>query len=225
MIDTVNVIILAAGLSRRMGNINKLLIDIDGDPMVRRTASLYRSLFSSVTVITGFENNKVQAALTGLDITTLFNPDFENGQQSSVRIGLHAQYLEGEGVIIALADQPKLSSADITDFTQQFLASDKSKVFVPYFEEQRGNPIIFPSALIEEMRKRGKTVGCRKFIQNNPEHVCKYDVSNSAFIADLDTPHDALRLGLLVFPDGRPVLQEDLSRIKSNMIGKQNNGN
>ena len=109
MIDTVNVIVLAAGLSRRMGDVNKLLLDIDGEPMVRRTVKLYRSLFSSVTVITGFESDKVQAALTGLDVTLLFNPDFETGQQSSVRLGLRAQELQGEGVIIALSDQPELT--------------------------------------------------------------------------------------------------------------------
>lgn len=204
MIDTVNVIILAAGLSRRMGSINKLLIDIDGEPLVRRTVNLYRSLFSSVTVITGFESDKVQVALTGLDVTILFNPDFETGQQSSVRLGLKAQKLLGEGVIIALADQPELTQSDILSLTQTFLEGDKTKVIVPYFETQRGNPVVFPTALIREMQESGKAIGCRKFIQKNPQRVQKLNVSSAAFIADLDTPTDLLRLQNFGASDDRP---------------------
>ena len=194
MIDAVNIIVLAAGLSRRMGDVNKLLLDIDGEPMVRRTVKLYRSLFPSVTVITGFESDKVQAALAGLDVTLLFNPDFETGQQSSVRMGLKAQNLEGDGVLIALADQPHLTAKDILSLTKHLLSSNSSKVLVPYFGDKRGNPIIFPTVLIRQMREKGKTVGCRKFIQNNLDFVQKINVSSSAFIADLDTPLDLLNL-------------------------------
>ena len=190
MIDTVNVILLAAGLSRRMGNVNKLLLDIDRQPMVRRIAALYRSLFSSVTVVTGFEQNKIQAALTGLDVALLFNPNFETGRQSSARAGLEVQNLDGEGVMIALADQPQLTRSDILDFTKAFLASETPKVFVPVFEAQRGNPIIFPSHFIREMRSGDGPLDGRKFIQDNPERVHKFPVSRSAFIADLDTPLD-----------------------------------
>ena len=65
---------------------------------------------------------------------------------------------------------------------------------MPYFGSQRGNPLIFPTVLIRQMREKGKTVGCRKFIQNNPDLVRKIKVSSSAFIADLDTPLDLLNL-------------------------------
>lgn len=209
--DSLSVIILAAGLSRRMGDTNKLLISVDGEPLVRRTAVLYRSLFSSVTVITGFEHVLVHTALLGLDVKIIVNPDFEKGQQSSARRGLKAQELSNEGVIIALADQPKFNVSDILYLAQNFLESDKSKVFVPYVGSQRGNPIIFPSALIRKMREQGKTIGCRKFIQNNPEHIHKFSVPNDAFITDLDTPQDAIRYGYLTLLPGGASSQKTSS--------------
>ena len=190
MIDDIKVIILAAGLSRRMGDVNKLLIDIEGEPMVRRAAKLYRSVFSSVTVVTGFEAERIERSLVGLDITTLFNPDFEVGQQSSLQQALVKDNLQHEAMMIALADQPFLTRLDISNFAQDFLSSDRSKIYVPFFKSGRGNPVIFPKVFLQEMKKRPNPINGRNFIRDNPEHVHKYKAPSEAFITDIDTCDD-----------------------------------
>lgn len=190
MIDDINVIILAAGLSRRMGDVNKLLIDIDGVPMVRRTAELYRSLFSTVIVVTGFEAEHIEASLLGLDVTVSFNPNFETGQQSSVHHAVMEDHLSGKAVMISLADQPFLTRSDISNFAQDFLSSDQSKIYVPFYTSKRGNPVIFPRTVLQEMRQGPNPINGREFIRANPDRVHKYKAPTQAFITDIDTGDD-----------------------------------
>lgn len=190
MIDDIKVIILAAGLSRRMGDVNKLLIEIEGVPMVRRTAELYRSLFSTVIVVTGFEAQHIEAALLGLNVTVCFNPNFETGQQSSVHHAVMMDNMSGKAVMIALADQPFLTRSDISDFAQDFLASDRSKIYVPFYKLERGNPVIFPRTVLREMRQGPNLVNGREFIRGNPDRVHKYKAPTEAFITDIDTGDD-----------------------------------
>ncbi|MEP6342832.1 MAG: nucleotidyltransferase family protein [Maricaulaceae bacterium] len=190
MIDDIKVIILAAGLSRRMGDVNKLLIEIDGVPMVRRAAELYRSLFSTVTVVTGFEAERIETSLMGLDVTVCFNPNFETGQQSSVHYAVMKDNESRKAVMIALADQPFLTRSNVSDFAQDFLASGRSKIYIPFYKLERGNPVIFPRTVLQGMRQGPNPINGRKYIRDNPYHVHKYKAPTEAFITDIDTGDD-----------------------------------
>ena len=78
------VILLAAGESRRMGATNKLLLPVDGEPLVRRTARILVSLASvRVTAVLVHDANEVASALSGLDVMLTVNSDFAKGQRSS----------------------------------------------------------------------------------------------------------------------------------------------
>ncbi len=67
-------VLLAAGLSRRMGERNKLLIEIGGEPLVRRTAKVYLAAGVDVHAVLGFEAREVRAALEGLPISLRNEP-------------------------------------------------------------------------------------------------------------------------------------------------------
>ncbi|TIR32170.1 MAG: 4-diphosphocytidyl-2C-methyl-D-erythritol kinase, partial [Mesorhizobium sp.] len=80
----VDVVLLAAGRSSRMGGPNKLLALFDGKPLVRRTAErALGSKASGIIVVTGHQRERVHAALSGLDVTFAGNPDFIEGLSSS----------------------------------------------------------------------------------------------------------------------------------------------
>lgn len=191
MITNINIIVLAAGLSSRMGEVNKLLIEIDGIPMVRRSVELYRSLFTSVTVVTGHQADEISAALTGMDIKIVHNLSYEQGQPSSVRCGMTNMPKCGDGVLIALADQPSLSQQDISSYVNAFLDGPQDKIFIPFYGAKRGNPVLFPSALMRQVKMSGRAAACRKFIDENPELTHAHQVSNAHFTTDVDTPQDA----------------------------------
>ncbi len=186
----IGVILLAAGLSSRMGKVNKLLIEIEGKPLVRHVAETYLTATDRVTVILGHEAEKIRKALSGLPLTFILNNQYETGQQSSVRKGLEYAGNQFDIVLIALSDQLFLTSNDLLDMITDWQSTNRDKIMVPYCQEQRGNPVLIPKAIISEILSSEKNPVCRRFIDNNPGRVIKHEAKNNHFVIDLDTPED-----------------------------------
>jgi hypothetical protein len=89
--DRIVAILLAAGRSQRMGDRNKLLLDVGGRPMVRRVAeTLLHSRVREVIAVLGYDRARVAAALAGLPLRIVVNEEYASGQMSSVRAGIAA---------------------------------------------------------------------------------------------------------------------------------------
>lgn len=183
-------VLLAAGLSRRMGERNKLLIGIAGEPLVRRTAKVYLGAAVDVHVVLGHEGGLVRKALAGLPLTFVENPRYAEGRASSVRAGVESLQGGHDAVLVALADQAALTSTDIAALTGAFADSGKDRILVPYYQDRRGNPVLFPMSLIAAMRAKGRDAASRGFIDNNPALVARYEAANDRFVTDIDTPED-----------------------------------
>lgn len=105
----IHAVLLAAGESRRMGGPNKLLLRVGGEPLVRRTArTLLSSGLDGVTAVTGHDGEAVAAALAGLPLTIVPNPDYAAGQMTSVRAGMLALPAT-DAVLVCPADMPALT--------------------------------------------------------------------------------------------------------------------
>src|SRR3954462_444954 len=104
-------IVLAAGRSTRMGGPNKLLAEIGGKPLVRMAAEqALASRARPVIVVTGHQRDKVEAALQGLDVRTVHNPNFAEGLSTSVKAGLAAVPEHADGAIVCLGDMPQVGA-------------------------------------------------------------------------------------------------------------------
>lgn len=193
-------VLLAAGLSSRMGAQNKLLIEFDGTPLVRWTAATYLAAGADVFAVVGHEAAAVKAALAGLPLTFIENPEFAEGQATSARAGIEAMPKGYDAVMVALSDQVALAPADIRDLLGAFAASGRDRILIPYFRDQRGNPVVFPPDIIREIRASGRNVACRKFIDDHPELTRRYEAANDHFVIDIDTPED-----LLAYRPIRPI--------------------
>ena len=125
------VILLAAGESRRMGEANKLLLPVGGEPLVRRTARLLASLDNArVMVVLGHEADEVRAALAGLDVELTVNPAHAEGQRSSVYHGL-MQAGNATCSMVAPADMPRLTAADCASLIATHRAAPDGSVTMP----------------------------------------------------------------------------------------------
>ncbi|MCY6379160.1 nucleotidyltransferase family protein [Hoeflea prorocentri] len=200
----IDVVLLAAGLSRRMGDENKLLLPFEGVPLVRHTAqTILASGCRSLVVVTGHEADAVRSALDGLPLKTLFNPDYASGQMSTVACGLNAVLStspQPEGVMIALADMPYLQARDYCSLAGVFADKVCRKIIVPEFLGKRGNPVILPQQLCAQAARGGIRSGCRHLIDKRPADVQAADMNNSAFITDIDTAADYGRAMSSRFP-------------------------
>ena len=104
-------VILAAGRSTRMGGPNKLLAEIGGKPLVRIAAEeALASRARPVIVVTGHQRDKVEAALEGLDVQRVHNPDFAEGLSTSLKAGLAAVPDDVDGAIVCLGDMPQVDA-------------------------------------------------------------------------------------------------------------------
>jgi molybdenum cofactor cytidylyltransferase len=185
-------VLLAAGLSRRMGERNKLLIEIEGEPLVRRTAKAYLAAGVEVHVVLGHEAEQVRAVLQDLAIAFVHNPDYAEGQPTSVRAGIDGLPAGHTAILVALADQAALTADDIRGLLNAFAAGGGNCILVPYYQGRRGNPVVFPASLVREMRSQGRNAASRGFIDGNPELVYRYEAPNDHTVIDVDTPDDVI---------------------------------
>ena len=181
-------IVLAAGRSRRMGAANKLLLPVEGVPMIRHVVDQYRAaLDGSVTVVLGHEAERVGAALRGSGAVCVFNPDHDAGQQASVACGL-ADAPEVDLLLIGLGDQPVLQARDIRDLVAAHGAG--MRISIPVRGDRRGNPIVVPRILRARLLADPERPGCMRFTRAHPELVERHALEAAGFYADVDTPED-----------------------------------
>jgi molybdenum cofactor cytidylyltransferase len=190
-------LILAAGQSRRMGPVNKLLAEIDGVPMVRRVAeAVAASRVRRLVVVTGHEQDRVEQALAGLDVDFVHNPDYADGLSTSLRTGIRhlmgAQDDPVDGAVVCLGDMPRISAALVDKLIAAFNPVEGRGICVPTYDGKRGNPVLWPADLFLAMTKVSGDVGARAVIGENEELVCEIAVDDDAVLLDIDTV-EALR--------------------------------
>ena len=163
-------IILAAGRSTRMGGPNKLLAEIGGRPLVRiAVEEALASRAHPVIVVTGHQRDKVEAALDGLKVERVHNPDFAQGLSTSVKAGLAAVPDDVDGAIICLGDMPQVDAALIDRLAAAFDPERGALIVVPTVDGKRGNPVVWSRRFFHELATLEGDVGARHLIARYPE--------------------------------------------------------
>jgi len=191
----VSAVLLAAGESRRMGEVNKLELMVNGIPMLRRTAAtLMASKLQEIIVVLGHQAEKASAILEDLPLKFVYNKDYRNGQMTSVYQGLSSLSQACDGVMICLSDQPLLQTDDVNvlidAFNQLGHEDNHASVLVPTYQGKRGNPIILDYRHRQQILAGERNLGCKKLIEKNPELVSSYEMNNNHVVVDLDTPEE-----------------------------------
>ena len=188
----VGAVLLAAGEGLRLGKVPKCLLSLQGMPLIKRhMIALSDAGVDEVVVVTGYYHAEVEPAVESFPVTVVRNPAPEEGQQSSVRLGLEALTNTLDLVLIMLADQPLLTADDLTELISAFKKRPpETSIVYPEVNEQRGNPVIFSGELIAQLLAANKKIACRQFIDDNPALVHKLITDNDHFVLDIDTPED-----------------------------------
>ncbi len=194
-VPRIGAIVLAAGQSRRMGTLNKLLIEIDGTPMVRRIVEMLRqSRASPIVAVTGHERERVEAALMELPVTLVFNPDYEGGLSTSLKRGIAALPADTDGALICLGDMPRVTAAGVDRLVAAFNPVEGRAICVPTRRGKRGNPVLWSKRFFAEMQEIAGDVGARHLIGAYPELVCEVEMEDDGVLTDIDTPQALARL-------------------------------
>lgn len=182
-------IILAAGQSTRMGTVNKLTIDIDGKPMVRHAAeAALASHARPVIAVTGHQREQVAAALDGLPLAIVHNPDYAQGLSTSMKAGLAALPSDIDGAVVLLGDMPRIAPGQIDKLIAHFNPVEGRAIVVPTRKGKRGNPVLLGKQLFLELARVEGDSGARDVIANHPDLVAEAEMDGDGVLTDIDTP-------------------------------------
>lgn len=186
----ITAVVLAAGQGTRMGATKQLAM-IGGMPMLRRTVDrVAASAVEGIVVVTGHEAEAVGAALKGVDVTLVRNPDFAVGLSTSLKAGLEAVPNDTDGALIVLGDMPGVTSEDIDRMIAAFDPAEGRGIVVPVHEGKRGNPVLWSNAYFDEMMRLSGDRGAKALLTEYSESVCEVELGRGV-LTDIDTP-DAL---------------------------------
>lgn len=189
-----NAIILAAGKGSRLGNQPKSLIKIKGITLLENLIdNLKKAGITSILIVTGYEANCLETLCHRLNVKTVHNPHYENGNhQESLEIGLrfNKQVSKSDGTIILLADQPLLNSALITKLITYYESLKMSKdVIYPVNNKARGNPTIVSHNFLE-IALEETPFDLKKFIKQHSKRVVELSSNEAGYFLDIDTESD-----------------------------------
>jgi molybdenum cofactor cytidylyltransferase len=187
-------IVLAAGRSTRMGTQNKLLADLGGVPMVRRVAeTALRSKARPLLVVTGHQAAEVAAALSGLGVTFVANPDYATGLASSLKAGIRAAPAECDGAAVLLGDMPRIAADHVDRLIDAFVEAPEC-IVVAVHGGRQGNPVLWPRRYFAELLQLEGDAGAKRLIGAYREDMREVEVATDAIFADVDTPEALARM-------------------------------
>ena len=185
-------IVLAAGLSSRMGS-NKLLAPVNGTPLVRHAVeTALESAASPVIVVTGNGGAEVRRAVAPLSPLFVNNPDYSKGLSTSLKCGLSALPDDCDGALILLGDMPGVTPDLLDRLIAAFDPGEDRAICVATRHGKRGNPVLWARRFFPEMLALEGDVGARHLIAQYGELVCEVEAADDGPLTDIDTP-DALR--------------------------------
>lgn len=181
-------VVLAAGLSRRMGR-RKLLLDLGGQPVIRRAVEgVAGSGVDELVVVVPPDHADIAAALSGIRYRLAVNPAPETGQAGSVVAGIAALGPAVRAALVALGDQPTVPRAVLLGLLSAYRAMARA-IVAPRYREGRGNPVLFDASVFPELLRLTGDAGARGIIEADPARVAlvSFDLPMPP---DIDTPED-----------------------------------
>jgi molybdenum cofactor cytidylyltransferase len=189
--SSVGLIVLAAGGSSRYGS-PKQLVEIEGEPLVRRATRIAReSLATQVAVVIGAYAADVRRQLGGLEVDIVEHAGWADGQASSLRAGLaHLRACEPAMIaaIVTLCDQPFVSCALLNALIEKHTTTGARIVASEYgpIGGLRGPPALFHRSLFAEIEMLTGDRGARQVLARHPAELAVVQFPEG--VIDIDVP-------------------------------------
>ena len=181
-------VVLAAGLSRRMGR-NKLLADLAGKPLLRHAVeAALASRLDPVIVVTGNEEAGVQEALAGLNVIFAHNEHFADGLSTSLQAGIAALPGDCDGALVLLGDMPGITPALIDRTIGAFNPVGNNAICVAARGGKRGHPVLWGRQFFAEIESLSGDTGAQALMARHAAQIAEVEAADDAPFTDIDTP-------------------------------------
>ncbi|AHJ66681.1 NTP transferase domain-containing protein [Granulibacter bethesdensis] len=185
------VVILAAGLSRRMGSRHKLLQPgPDGRAMITHVVDqALQSRASEVVVVLGNHAEEMRSALATRDLTIMVAADYAQGLSASLRAGIAAIEETADAVLVCLGDMPFVSHR-VMDRLMAAFDPIHAPIVAPVWEGQRGNPVLWGARFYRDLSRLSGDRGAASLLDRWQHRLCRLSMEDGACLIDIDTPDD-----------------------------------
>jgi molybdenum cofactor cytidylyltransferase len=185
----VSAIVLAAGMSRRMGTPKQLLRAGDRTLLDLTLENVRNSKAHEVILVLGFAAAEIQQKISTQGLKVVVNPAYQEGMASSLRAGIAAVDPQAQAALIVLADQPCVRPATLDALIDHHQKS-RPQIVIPTYKGFRGNPVLLDRSVFPEVMAITGDVGCRAIFGSHAENIHKLDVDDVGVLLDVDTSGD-----------------------------------
>ncbi|MBI0535109.1 4-diphosphocytidyl-2C-methyl-D-erythritol kinase [Roseomonas sp. KE2513] len=182
-------LVLAAGRSRRMAPLNKLMVpDRQGRAMIARVVeNALASRARPVMVVTGHERQRVEEALAGRPVLMTHADEYAEGLSASLKAGIAALPDDVEGVLVLLGDMPLVSPAMLDRLLGAFDPEEGRAIIQPTFRGKQGNPVLWGREFFAEILAITGDVGARFLTGRHGDRLFNVEMADDGVLRDFDT--------------------------------------
>ena len=184
-------IVLAAGMSSRMGKENKLLLPWKGKTIVETVVDeLVQAHPGEILVVVGHEKDDVKAILGHHEVTFVENPHFQQGMGTSLVAGIRATHPDSRGFMICLGDLPLIQKTDYQKVIDQFLQQNESNpqaILIPVFKKKWGHPKVFSTIYKDRLLLQSGDKGAKDILRDEAQQIFELPFSHDRILRDIDT--------------------------------------
>lgn len=189
MSGKITAILLAAGMSKRMGTL-KALLPWQGVPLIQyQVEQMQAAGIDEIIVVLGHQAEHIQPVIKAYDVKIILNENYQAGKSTSIQKG--AANIKGKptAIFISSVDQPVPHSI-LRQLIKQIEAT-KKKIIIPVCEGKRGHPILVSGTLQRELLTvNEETKGLRNIIHNHENGIVYMDTDNRTVLTNFNTQLD-----------------------------------
>lgn len=184
--ETIAVLVLAAGQSRRFGS-DKRLAELPGrGTLLAATLATLRPHFRDIRVVIGSDDVATTLGIPG-DIVTLINPDAQRGMGTSLAAGMRAisRASRARAVAVMLGDMPWVRAATFVAVAQR---AGEALIVRPSFQGEGGHPVVFGRQFWPALCQLDGDGGARHLLLDNPAAYIEIATADPGVLKDVDEP-------------------------------------
>ena len=195
----IGAIILAAGMSVRMGE-PKLLLPLRGKPLFRHAMdSIHGSSMQPIYLVAGKYMEEIrQHSEDYPELKIIHNPNYADGLSTSLKLGVQSIKEHVDAVMIFLADQPLISLEVIQALIEKYkeCKDEGVRIVRPEYKGEAGHPILVDAVILKEFHSIKGDQGGKNIIKKNDAVTETVSFDNSMLGFDIDTPEDFFKVKL-----------------------------
>lgn len=219
--DKISALILAAGLSSRMGQFKPLMSLGDRTVLASAIQPFRAAGIEDVRVVTGYRASDLSPLLERLNIREVHNENYNRGMISSVKAGIESLEAEREAFFLLPVDIPLIKFTTIIELMAAYQPGN-AHILYPVFQGRRGHPPLISTRYVQPISSwEGEDGGLRSFLKQYEHKAMEVPVADECILLDIDSMPDYLKLTARLKKHEIPTANECLALLRHKFKAKK----